>query len=139
MFKVNLTGTNTTVITSGPETLDGGSAYTFYALGKVGANTLVLLGTGDDVTPPAAGSTLIRIVHGASSAPAVDVYTTSPYAPLPGTPTFASVPFGVALPQTVVAAGVYQARVTPAESKTVVIDSGRLTLNGGNSTDRGRT
>jgi hypothetical protein len=130
-FSVNLTGTSTTAVASGPAMLEGGNAYTFYALGKASAGTLVLMGTGDDVAAPDSHSAKIRVVHGASTAPAVDVYATAPFAPLSGAPVLSGVPFPVAGPYLRVPAGVYQARVTVAGTKTVAIDSGRLRLMGG--------
>jgi len=129
-FTVNLTGTATTVISTGSVMLQGGSAYTFYAMGTVAKSNLILIGTGDVVNAPAPGSSLIRVIHAASSAPTVDVYATAPYAPL-GAALLTGVPFTAASPQVIVPAGNYQARVTPMGSKTVAIDSGRLAITGG--------
>ncbi len=129
--EVKLSGTNTTVITSGPLTVQGGNAYTFYALGRVAASNLLLMGTGDDVIAPAAGTTKLRVVHGASTAPAVDVYASSPFAPLSSNPAITSFPFALGSPYLSVPAGVYQARVTVAGTSNVAIDSGRLPLTGG--------
>jgi hypothetical protein len=128
--EVKLSGTNTTVIT-GPITVQGGNAYTFYALGRVAAGNLFLMGTGDDVVAPAAGSTKLRVVHGASTAPVVDVYASAPFAPLPANPAITAFPFALGSPYLSVPAGVYQARVTVAGTTTVAIDSGRLPLTGG--------
>lgn len=125
-FSVNVSGTNTTVMSLGPIALQGGNAYTFFAFGKVADRTLALMGAGDDVTAPGAGSAKIRVVHGASTAPAVDVYATTPYAPLTGPAALTSVPFPLASGYLTVPAGVYQARVAVAGTKTVAIDSGRL-------------
>lgn len=125
---MNPSGTSTTVLTSGPLNLQGGTAYTFYAFGKVANNTLTLMGTGDDVAVPGMGQTKIRVVHGASTAPAVEVWATTPYAPLTGSPALTGVPFALASDFLTVRAGVYDARVTPAGTKTVAIDSGPLPL-----------
>jgi hypothetical protein len=129
-FAVNLSGTNTTVTTAGPLNLQGGNAYTFYALGKVANNNLTIMGTGDDVVAPGPGMAKIRVVHGASTAPTVDVYATAPYAPLTGSPTLTGVPFPLASGFLTVPTGVYHARVTPTGTRTVAIDSGRLALTG---------
>lgn len=128
-FAVNVSGTGTTVLNS-PFSLMANVSYTFYALGQVGKGTLQLMGTGDDPTAPAAASTKIRIVHGASTAPAVDVYATAPFAPL-GTPTLTNVPFALASGYLTVPAGNYQARVVPTGTTTVAINSGRVALTGG--------
>jgi hypothetical protein len=130
-FQVNLTGTSTTAISAGPLNLQGGTAYTFYALGKVANRSLTLMGVGDDVAAPSAGMAKIRVVHGASTAPTVDVYATAPYAPLPGSPALTGVPYPFAGPYLTVPGGAYQARVTPTGTKTLAIDSGRLALVGG--------
>lgn len=128
-FSINVSGTNTTALTAGPFTLQGGNAYTFFALGKVADNTLTAMGAGDDVVAPGMGMAKIRVVHGASTAPAVDVYATTPYAPL-SSPALSRVPFPVAGGYLSVPAGVYQARVTVAGTKTVAIDSGRVPIAG---------
>ncbi|MBM3784033.1 MAG: DUF4397 domain-containing protein [Acidobacteria bacterium] len=125
-----MAGTSTTVLSSGAVALQGGQAYTFFAFGRVAAGTLTLMGAGDDVMAPGMGMTKLRVVHGASTAPTVDVFATTPYAPLPGSPTLTRVPFPFASDFLTVPAGVYQARVTPTGTKTVAIDSGRLPLMG---------
>lgn len=128
-FAINVSGTNTTAYTSHPATLEGGRAYTFYALGKVSNGSLFVMGTGDDVSQPGNGFARIRVVHGASTAPAVDIYATTPYAPISSSsPALSSVPFALAGPSLTVPAGAYQGRVTVAGTKTVAIDSGRLVL-----------
>jgi hypothetical protein len=130
-LQVNLSGTNTTVISAAASNLQGGVAYTFYALGKAADRNLALMGTGDDVVAPNAQSTKIRVVHGASTAPSVDIYASAPFTPRPSTAALTSVPFRVGGPYLTVPAGVYQARVAVAGTKTIAIDSGRMTLPGG--------
>jgi hypothetical protein len=107
-----------------------GGTYTFYAVGLVAKGTLDIMGTGDDPTAPEGANTKVRIVHAASTAPAVDVYATAPYTVL-ATPLLTDVPFAVSSGYLTVPAGTYQARVTPTGTKTVAIDSGRLVLSGG--------
>jgi hypothetical protein len=127
--KVNATGTSTTVIDTDLQ-LAVGTDYTVIAGGLVSSiEPLVLT---DDRTAPPAGNVKVRAVHGAPSAPAVDVYVTEPGADIAtATPVLTSVPFGAASDYLSVPAGDYQVRVTPAGSKTVVIDSGSLTLAAG--------
>ena len=129
-FAVNVSGTNTTVMSIGPTQLLSGHAYTFFAFGKLADGTLQLMGAGDEVDAPGMGQAKVRVVHGASTAPAVDVYITTPYAPLTGSPVLTRVPFPLASGYLTVPAGVYQARVTVAGTKTVAIDSGRLLILG---------
>ena len=86
----------------------------------------------DDNTAPAAGSVRVRAIHGAPSASAVDVYVTAPGADLAtATPTLTGVGLGDVSDYLEVPAGDYQVRVTPVGTKTVAIDSGALTLSGG--------
>jgi hypothetical protein len=86
----------------------------------------------DDNSAPAAGNVRVRAVHGAPSAPAVDIYITAPGADLSTeTPTLSNVQFRGASDYIEAPAGDYQVRVTPAGTKTVVIDSGTLGLASG--------
>lgn len=86
----------------------------------------------DDNTPPASGKVKVRVVHGAPSAPAVDVYVTAPGASLTSaTPTLSNVPFKGVSAYLPVDAGSYQVRVTVAGTKTVAIDSGKVDLAAG--------
>ena len=86
----------------------------------------------DDNTAPASGKVKVRIVHGAPSAPAVDVYVTAPGASLTSaTPTLSKVPFKGVSAYLPVDAGSYQVRVTVAGTKTVAIDSGKVDLAAG--------
>jgi len=129
-FTINLSGTGASVLSSGPHNLQGGNAYSFYAMGKVANGTLRVMGVGDDVNSPGPGRSKVRVIHGASTAPTEDVLATAPYAPLPSSPTLSGVPFPLASGYLNVPAGTYQARVTPAGAKDVAIDSGRLLLTG---------
>ena len=128
-LKVNAAGTTTTVIDA-DVTLSDGTDYTVIASGLVAQIEPIVLE--DDNTPPAAGSVRVRAIHGAPSAPAVDVYVTAPGADLAAaTPTLTDIEFGDVSSYLEVPAGDYQVRVTPAGTKTVAIDSGALTLSGG--------
>ena len=126
---VNAAGTSTTVIDADVDLADG-TDYTLIASGLLDAIAPIVL-TDDNSTPPA-GTARVRAIHGAPSAPAVDVYVTAPEADLETTsPVLSSVAFGDVADYLEVPAGDYQVRVTPAGSKTVVIDSGALTLASG--------
>lgn len=128
-LKVNATGTATTVINADADLADGRD-YTVIASGLVSAIAPLVLQ--DDNTAPAAGNVRIRAIHGAPSAPAVDIYVTPPGADLAGAaPALSNVGFGDVADYLEAPAGTYQVRVTPTGSKTVVIDSGSLTLASG--------
>ena len=127
--KVNAAGTSTTVIDADVDLTDG-TDYTVIASGLLEAIQPIVLE--DDNSTPAAGTVRVRAIHGAPSAPAVDVYVTAPGADLTAaSPGLSNVAFGDVADYLEVPAGDYQVRVTPAGTKTVVIDSGALTLTSG--------
>ncbi|MGZ8399296.1 MAG: DUF4397 domain-containing protein [Gemmatimonadales bacterium] len=127
--KVNAAGTSTTVIDADLP-LTAGTSYTVIAGGLV--SDIAPIVVEDDLSAPSSGNVKVRAVHGAPSAPAVDIYVTAPGADLAAaTPTLTNVPFGAASDYLEVPAGDYQVRVTPAGLKVVVIDSGSLTLAAG--------
>ncbi len=128
-LKVNAAGTGTSVIDADVALVDR-AGYTVIASGLVADIAPIVLE--DDASTPAPGTVRIRAVHGAPSAPAVDVYVTAPGADLASaTPVLTNVAFGNAADYVDTPAGEYQVRVTPAGTRTVVIDSGALTLTGG--------
>jgi hypothetical protein len=123
-------------VLAAPElTLESEVAYTVIVAGS----TAALLG-GDDAAQPlqlflltrpvVAGidGARVQVLHGAPSAPQVDVYVTAPEAPLEGAATFA---FGEVLDLGTVSAAEYRIRITPAASETVVFDSGAVALPDG--------
>lgn len=107
-----------------------GTDYTILAANLVASIEPIVLT--DNNTAPAAGNIKLRLVHGAPSAPDVDIYITAPNANIDNaTPQLANVPFGAASAYLEVPAGTYQVRITLAGTKTVAIDSGALTLQAG--------
>jgi hypothetical protein len=128
-LKVNAAGTATTVIDADLDLVDG-TDYTVIAAGPVQAIEPIVLQ--DDNSAPASGKARVRAIHGAPSAPSVDIYVTAPGTDL-GTiaPALAAVNFGDVADYIEVPAGDYQVRVALAGTKTVVIDSGTLTLSSG--------
>jgi hypothetical protein len=126
-LEVNAAGTATTLIDTDVSLVDG-TDYTVIASGLVEAIEPIVLQ--DDNSAPAAGTARVRAIHGAPSAPAVDIYVTAPGADLETTiPLLANVEFGDGADYIEAPAGDYQVRVTPAGTKTVVIDSGTLALS----------
>ena len=120
-------GTETVVIDA-TLTLPAGSATTVLAANLV-ANIEPLV-LADDRSAPAAGNAKVRVVHGAPSAPNVDVYVTAPGAALTD-PTLADVPFLASSDYLEIPAGEYQVRVTVAGTTDVAIDTGALTIADG--------
>jgi len=128
-LKVNAAGTATTVIDADLNLVDG-TDYTVIASGLAEAIEPIVLQ--DDNSTPAAGNARVRAIHGAPGAPSVDLYITAPGADLATTvPLLAGVEFGDVADYIEAPAGDYQVRVTSAGTKTVVIDSGTLTLSSG--------
>jgi Domain of unknown function (DUF4397) len=128
-LKVNAAGTATTAIDA-DVTLADGTDYTVIASDLVAQITPIVLE--DNNTAPAAGNARVRAIHGAPSAPAVDIYVTAPGADLESaTPVLTGVAFGDVADYLEVPAGEYQVRVTVTGTKIVAIDSGALTLESG--------
>jgi hypothetical protein len=125
-------GTTTNVHTE-QFTIQAGGTYTFVAVGRLsGGQPLQVIGIGDELTPPPMGQVKFRVMHAASLAPAVDVYATAPYFTLAGSnPILTNVPFTIASGYFTVPAGLYQARVAVAGTRTVAIRSAPLSLTGG--------
>lgn len=127
--QVNAAGTSTTVIDATLD-LDEDGDYTVIATDFLADITPIVLE--DDNTAPASGNVKVRLVHGAPSAPTVDIYVTAPGADISGiAPTLAGVPFQAASDYLEVPAGSYQIRITVAGTKTVALDSGAVPLAAG--------
>lgn len=130
-FTVNVAGTATQVAQL-TATLNTGVDYTVIAQGFAGGKTpaLSLNVLIDNNSLPGDGSSKVRVVHAAPSAPTVDVYVTRPYLALKGqTATLTGVPFGAASGYLPAPAGVQlAARVTPTGTTTVAIDAPHLVL-----------
>ena len=131
IFQVFVAGTQTKVAEVNVS-LSAGSSFTVIATGfaapdKSPGLRLLLL---QDALPNAMNSAYLRVVHGAPSAPAVDVYVGAPFQTLRNrTAALSNVPFGVNSNYLPVAADTgLMARVTPSGTRTIAIQSGRLSL-----------
>ncbi len=124
-----LVANGSTVVIDASLDLAEDSATTVIATGLV--TELAPLVLEDDRSAPEAGNAKLRVVHGAPSAPNVDVYVTAPNAALGGTPTLANVPFRGASGYLEVPAGSYRVRVTVAGTDTIAIDTGTVALADG--------
>lgn len=129
-LRVRATANPSLVVIDVTPTLAASTDYTVIARNLVASIEPWLLT--DDNTAPAAGSIKLRLVHSAPGAPTVDIYVTTPGADLGvSTPTLTDVPYAAASNYLAVPAGTYQVRVCPANTTTVAIDSGALTLAAG--------
>lgn len=128
-FKINVTGTETTVTTVSA-TVAAGRDYTVVAVGYAGSGRTPGFSVRvleDDNSLPANNGVKIRVMHAAAGAPTVDVYVTTPFETLMGkTPALAGVSFPANSGYLTVPVGLYQARVAVAGTQTVAIDSHRL-------------
>ncbi|ANO52565.1 DUF4397 domain-containing protein [Woeseia oceani] len=104
--------------------------YSVLAIGDV-ANIMPLVLEQPDTAVPA-GSTRLRVVHGAPLAGPVDVYLTPPGADLSASAPVGTFDFGGDLGPVDVTAGDYQVRVTVAGDPTALaFDSGTIALTDG--------
>lgn len=128
-IKVNAAGTATSVINANAA-VTANASYTIIATNLLASiEPLVLV---DDLTDPAGGNIKLRLVHGAPNVGLVDIYITAPGADITGlTPNLSDVDFKQNSGYLEVPAGNYQVRITPANTKTVAIDTGALTLAAG--------
>jgi hypothetical protein len=127
-IQIDPTGTTMPVIDVAP-TISAGLAYTILAVDLVAKIKPLLLE--DDGTPPAEGAVKVRLVHAAALAGRVDAYVTAPDAPLGLEPAVAGLAFEAHTGYVQIPAGTYRVRVTLAGTRTVVIDTGALTLGSG--------
>jgi hypothetical protein len=124
-LKVNAAGTSTTVIDVTPK-LEAGKRYTALAVGKLADIEPLLL---SDTTFAFKSAGLLRLLHGAPSAPAVDIYISRPGRDLAQLqPVLKNVRFKTSSPYFIVRPGDVQIRIAPAGTKNVVIDSGALSI-----------
>lgn len=104
--------------------------YTVIALNTV-ANIEPLVLT-DDNSAPADGNIKLRLVHASESAGLVDIYITGFNDDISMVePNFSDVAFKANTGYVEVPAGTYQVRITLADTATVAIDTGALTLTAG--------
>lgn len=126
--RVNVTGTGNTVLQATPDFITG-MDYTAIAVGFAGGKSpaLDLMLLRDDAGEFPNGNIKLRAVHAAPSAPAVDIYATTPFEPLgTKTPVLTNVPFKAASGYLQVPVSMYQVRVAVYGTRTVAIDSKRL-------------
>lgn len=122
-----------TVIEFDPVSLAAGAEATGVVVGSLGAGQLELLALADDLRPIATESR-VRIVHGAFSAPEVDIYVvpagTDITDPEVG-PAFTAVPFLASTDFVALLPGEYDVFVTVAGTTTVAIALENVALEGG--------
>ena len=118
-IKVNVTGTNTTVIEADLE-FDGRKNYSIFAVDAV-ANIAPLV-LEDNLSRPASGKAHVRFIHLSPDAPAVDITLTD------GTVVFPNVIFKGSIDFTPLDAATYDLQVRLAGTSTVVLELPGITL-----------
>ncbi|MGH1363252.1 MAG: DUF4397 domain-containing protein [Calditrichia bacterium] len=121
-FKVNVSGTPTTVIDVTPN-LDRSANYTVFAANFVSSIEPVLLA--DDLTAPAAGNAHVRFVHLSPDAPNVDITLTD------GTVVFGDRAFKTSTDFTPLAAGTFDLQARVAGTSTVALNLPGIVLDEG--------
>ncbi|MFI3245574.1 MAG: DUF4397 domain-containing protein [Ferrimonas sp.] len=115
----------------GPVSLDAATEmqYAVLAVGSVSDDTLTHLLIDRSTEAVTSGNARVQVVHAAASAPAVDVYVTTPDADISSsTATLTDVSYEDISDALEITAGEYQIRITTTGTTTVVFDSGTLTL-----------
>ena len=124
--KILVANTSTAVI---DETLDlqTDMKYTVLAVNTVANIEPIVIA--DDIANPSNGFAAITVVHGAPSAPPVDVYLSAPMDDFSSlSPTLQDVPFKANSGELEVPAGDYRVRITLADDSAVIYDSGTISL-----------
>lgn len=133
LFAFNVAGTSTEV---GHTTIDAHTGHKYTAVAMPGSESAADVIQIDDPFEKGLFSdkARVRALNGSFNAQNVDIYLTTPAADLNATtPTFAAVAFKKAVPASGqdsidLNGGTYRLRITTAGSKTVIFDSGTLTL-----------
>lgn len=129
-FKVNVTGTSTTVIDVSPS-LTKNTSYTVFAIDSVSKISPLLLV--DDLTTPASGKAHVRFVHLSPNAPAVDISVAGQAA---GVGLFLNRAFNKTITSaqqafTAVDAGTYDLEVRVAGTTTTALSLSDINLQAG--------
>ncbi len=121
-LKVNVSGTNTTVIEADLDFMRD-MYYSVFAIDSVAKIKPLVIE--DDLTAPAAGNAHVRFIHLSPNAPAVDITTTN------GDIVFGNVSFSEYTAFTPLGAGTYNLQVRVQGTDTVVLELPGITLEDG--------
>ena len=121
-FKVNVTGTSTSVIDANIDFIKN-KIYSIFAVDSIAKIQTLLIE--DDLSTPAAGNAHVRFIHLSPNAPAVDITTTT------GAVVFGNKSFKEYTDFTPLAAGSYDLQVRLQGTDTVVLELPGINLQDG--------
>jgi len=121
-FKVNVTGTTTTVINANV-TLEQDKSYSVFAIDSVSKISAIVVA--DDLSTPAPGKAHVRFIHLSPNSPAVDIAVDG------GAVVFPNTSFKVGTAFTPLNAGTYDLEVRVAGTQTVALDLDPINLEAG--------
>jgi len=126
---VTITQTGTTnVVTQTTQDFQNGDRFSYILYGRPSAPSTILVR--DNVELPGGGSFKVRFINAATEMGPLDLYVTAPDAALDATsPSIGGVVLGGVSDFIEPNAGDVQVRITPAGSKTVLYDSGKIGLS----------
>jgi hypothetical protein len=114
--------------------LFGEQPYTLIAYGTLAAPSLVLLP--DAPEQPGGGRSQVRVANVAIGVGTVDLYVTAPGADITAVgPNSSGITYGGATTYLQFSPGTYQLRITGSGTKTVIYDTGTITLSDNTSSD----
>jgi hypothetical protein len=131
---VTTTVTTATTLLNTTQNLVEGRYYTVIAANTAAAIEPLVID--EDGSAPPTGKLRLKVVHAAPSAPAVDIYVSSPtddVTLVALSPAVANATFKTISPSLDIAPGDYFVRVTAAGTKNILFDSGKLSLSEGAS------
>ena len=127
---VRLTSTGTsTVVSDTTQDFENGDRFSYVLYGRPNAPATILVR--DNVDLPGGGNFKVRFLNAATEMGPLDLYVTAPGATLDASvsPTISGIALGTASDFVEPNAGNVEVRITPAGSKTVLYDSGQITLS----------
>lgn len=128
-IEVRLTGLTTTVIDRDVDLAEGGT-YSLYAAGTTSNEELGVVE--DDQTPGASGMGKLRVIDGSPGSGDLDIYVVPSGTDIATvSPTYSNVDFTEVSPYTELAAGAYRVIGTSTGTKTVLFDSGTISITSG--------
>ena len=125
-IKVSVSGGSSTIIDASSG-LSGDTAYTYLVYGTASAPLALVLS--DTFTAPSSGVFLLRVTNAAFGTATLDLYVTAPGAPIAtASPNVSNIAVGASSGFAQLTPGTLQVRLTLANSKQVIYDSGSLTF-----------